>query len=167
MSLPTSPSIFQSIRVFSNEGKIEGGRRRGQQRMRWLDGITDSMDMSLSKLSELVRKGRPGCCSPWGPKSRTQLSNSTELPLLSCECRNVTQPSLFCPRTSAPAVCSSRIFPQIVSGLPCLPIKDPLLFLQSTGHSAIVYFLHSLSGSPCTQCRVLISILTCGCILCT
>ena len=49
-------------------GKIERRRRKGQQRMRWLDGITDSMDMSLSKLREIAKQGSLACCSPWGHK---------------------------------------------------------------------------------------------------
>ena len=55
-------------------GKIEGRRRRGRQRMRWLDGITDSMDMSLSKVRELVMDRGLECCSPWSLKK----SNMTE-----------------------------------------------------------------------------------------
>ena len=54
--------------------KIEGRRRRGRPKVRWLDGITNSMDMSVSKLQKIVKEGSLACSSPWGRKE----SNTTE-----------------------------------------------------------------------------------------
>ena len=73
-------------------GKIEGRRRRGRQRMRWLEGITDSMDMSLSKLRELViDMGGLACCSPWGCKESdlTERLNINNYYYFGCTVRHV------------------------------------------------------------------------------
>ena len=63
----------QLIGKESEAAKMEGKPRRGQQRTRWLDGSSDSMNMSLSKLQEIVKDGSLACCSPWGHKESEKI----------------------------------------------------------------------------------------------
>ena len=77
LKLQYSGHLMQRTDLFEKTlilGQIEGRGRRGWQRMRWLDGITDSMDMSLSKLRELAWTGRPGGLQSMGSQSQTRLN---------------------------------------------------------------------------------------------
>ena len=97
--MPRADSLKKTLML----GGIEGRRRRGWQRMRWLDGITDSIDMSLSKLKVGDGQGSLTCCSPWGRKESdtTERLNWTELTQWALPpALEHTDPRLFSPTTA-------------------------------------------------------------------